>query len=72
LEYDPLKEVYEIKENTWGFNYLFKEEELFSKIESYKTINPLGYQSGKGNNRILSLINLHKNFKKQQVKFWIG
>ena len=38
IEKDPLKEVYEIKDNTWGFEYKFKEEDLFKKINDYQSI----------------------------------
>ena len=38
MEKDPLKEVYEIEENTWGFKYLFTEEDLFQKINDYGSI----------------------------------
>ena len=39
MEKDPLKEVYNIKENTWNFNYLFTEEDLFKKIDNYHTLS---------------------------------
>lgn len=38
MEKDPLKEVYEKTENTWGFNYLFTEEDLYKKIDSFHSI----------------------------------
>ena len=38
MEKDPLKEVYEKTENTWGFKYLFTEEDLYKKIDSFHSI----------------------------------
>lgn len=73
LEYDPLKEVYEIKENTWGFNYLFKEEELFSKIESYKTINNFAQEFQKTTSEILDWLNdLYKLLNENNCKDYLN
>ena len=38
MENDPLKKVYNITDNTWDFDYLFTEEDLFKRINGYETI----------------------------------
>lgn len=57
MEKDPLKEVYEIKEDTWGFKYIFTEEDLFKKIEEYKTINEFANEYQKDTGEILVWLN---------------
>lgn len=62
MEKDPLKEVYDIKENTWGFDYLFTEEDLFTKISSFDSIMNLAYALDKNTGEIISWLNELYNF----------
>lgn len=57
MEKDPLKEVYEIEEDTWDFKYIFTEEDLFKKIEEYKTINEFANEYQKDTGEILVWLN---------------
>ena len=41
LETDPLKEVYKITENTWGFDYTFTEIDLVKKINDFGSIQEM-------------------------------
>ena len=72
MEKDPLKEVYNIEKNTWGFNYLFTEEDLFKKIEEYKNINEFADKFQKTTTDILDWFNnlyelLNKNNKRDYL-----
>lgn len=62
MEKDPLKEIYDIKENTWGFNYLFTEEDLFKKISSFDSIKNLAEALDKNTGEIISWLNELYNF----------
>ena len=73
LEKDPLREVYDIQENTWGFNYLFTEEDLFSKIENYKTINNFAEDYQKTTGEIFDWLNdLYKLLNKNKCKDYLN
>ena len=39
MKKDPLKDVYELHEDTWEFNYLFTEQDLYKKIEEFRTVS---------------------------------
>lgn len=39
MKKDPLKEVYELHDDTWEFNYLFTEQDLYKKIEEFRTVS---------------------------------
>ena len=62
MEKDPLKEVYDIKENTWGFDYLFTEEDLFKKISSFDSIKNLADALDKNTGDVISWLNELYNF----------
>ena len=62
MEKDPLKEVYEIKDNTWGFDYLFTEEDLFKKISSFDSIKNLAGALDKNTGEVISWLNESYNF----------
>ena len=62
MEKDPLKEVYEIKDNTWGFDYLFTEEDLFKKISSFDSIKNLAGALDKNTGEVISWLNELYNF----------
>ena len=62
MEKDPLKEVYGIKDNTWNFNYLFTEEDLFRKIEGYQSISHFTNDLNKDNGEIIEWLNELYNF----------
>jgi hypothetical protein len=62
MEKDPFREVYDIKENTWGFDYLFTEEDLFKKISNFDSIKNLADALGKTTGEIISWLNELYNF----------
>ena len=41
MEKDPLREVYNIKEDTWGFDYLFTEKDLLEKLKNMRILKNL-------------------------------
>ena len=57
MEKDPLKEVYDIKENTWGFNYKFTEDDLFQKINNYESIFKFADDMAKDTGEIYKWLN---------------
>ena len=57
MKKDPLREVYNIKEDTWGFDYLFTEKDLFEKIEKYENIEKFGKAFNKNIGQILNWLN---------------
>ena len=65
MEKDPLKEVYNINENTWNFNFLFNEENLFQKINDYGTIFNFAEKMKKGTDEIYDWLNKLYNFLKE-------
>ena len=73
MEKDPLKEVYNIKENTWDFPYLITEEDLFKKIEEYPTIEKFYEPSGKKYGEILEWLNeLYKFLDENHSKDYLN
>ena len=64
MEKDPLKEVYEIKDNTWGFEYKFKEEDLFKKINDYQSIDKFAEDMAKNTGEIYEWLNKLYTFLK--------
>jgi hypothetical protein len=62
MEKDPFREVYDIKENTWGFDYLFTEEDLFKKISNFDSVKNLSDALGKNTGEIISWLNELYNF----------
>jgi hypothetical protein len=65
MEKDPLKEVYNIKENTWNFNYLFTEEDLFKKIDNYQTLSNMAYNFNTNTGSIADWLNQLYEFLSQ-------
>ena len=64
MENDPLKKVYEIEENTWGFKYLFDEEDLFLKIQKYESVSKFAEDMNKTTGEIYDWLNKLYNFLK--------
>ena len=58
MEKDPLREVYNIKKNTWGFSYLFTEEALFLEIEKFNNIQTFAKEFDKSTGEILDWLNI--------------
>ena len=65
MEKDPLKEVYEIEDNTWGFKYLFTEEDLFQKINDYGSIEKFAEDMGMDHESIFKWLNELYKFLKE-------
>ena len=64
MKTDPLKEVYNIKEDTWDFNYVFSEENLFKKINDLGSITKLASEMNVENDKIIKwLIKLYEFLK---------
>ena len=57
MEKEPLSEQYNIKENTWGFSYLFTEERLFLQIEKKNNIQTFAKEYDKNTGEILDWLN---------------
>ena len=62
MEKDPLKEVYDVKENTWDFEYLFKKEDLFKIIEDSQSITNFAQNYNKNVDEIFDWLNELYNF----------
>ena len=65
MEKDPLKEVYEIKDNTWGFEYKFTEDDLFKKINNYQSIDKFAEDMAKNTGEIYEWLNKLYTFLKE-------
>ena len=57
LENDPLKEVYDINENTWDFNYSFTEKNLVIKINDFGSLKNLESKMSTDSKTILDWLN---------------
>ena len=69
MEKDPLKEVYEIKDNTWGFEYKFTEDDLFKKINNYQSIDKFAEDMAKDTVEIYEWLNKLYTFLKANNSF---
>ena len=57
MEVDPLKAVYDIKENTWEFDYAFTENDLLQKINDAGSIQELASIMDVDNKKVLEWLN---------------
>ena len=64
MKVDPLKKVYEIKENTWGFNYTFYEDDLLKKINDIASLENLASKMATQTNIIIKWLNKIYRFLK--------
>jgi hypothetical protein len=64
IKTDPLKEVYEINEDTWNFDYTFSEDNLLQKINDLNSIRSLASEMNVETNTIINWLNKLYSFLK--------
>jgi len=57
MENDPLKKVYDITENTWGFNYTFTEFDLVKKISDFGSLEAFSSTMNTDTKTIINWLN---------------
>ena len=57
IKTDPLKEVYEINEDTWNFDYTFSEDNLLQKINELSSIGDLASEMNVETDIIINWLN---------------
>ena len=57
MKTDPLKKVYNKNDNTWGFNFLFSEDDLLKKLHDFASIGNLASKMKTETNKIINWLN---------------